>query len=128
GGEELIGIGICWHEHARLGRRDARVAPRIMVGQWIMPEQRAVVAAEPIVPIVARAPLLRQSRGWLEFPLIGAQSEIAAANVDLLAAGHAVNPAADQPVGAIHPVVQPKTQTVDARLIVFRGKTAEQLL
>src|SRR5207249_6654180 len=58
GGKELVRIGISRHKHPRFGRRDVRIASHVMIGQGIVPEQRAVVAAEPVPPIVADTALL----------------------------------------------------------------------
>ena len=85
GGKELIRIGIGWHEDPRGRRREERIAAKSLIGQGIMPEQRAVVAPEPVAPVVARAPLLREARGRLEVASVGVHPEIAAADAHLRA-------------------------------------------
>ena len=102
------------------------IAADVVIRQWIMPEQSAVVAAEPVAPVVARASLLREARRRFEFARVGTQPEIAAADVDILAVSDSMDGASDQPVCAVNPVVESEAQTVDARLIILRCETSEQ--
>ena len=75
----------------RAGRRPRAAARRragcggVVVGQRVVPEQVAVVAAEPVAPVVADAALLRQARGRLHRAGVGPDAEVAAADVDLAA-------------------------------------------
>src|SRR5437773_5594360 len=117
GGKELIRIGAGRHERARFGRSNVGIATDVVIRQWIMPKQGAVVAAEPVSPVVARPSLLREARRRFELASVGTHPEIASADVDFLAAD-SVDGASDQPVGAVNPVVESEAQTVDARLII----------
>src|ERR1043166_2243990 len=63
------------------------VAAKIMIGDGIMPGGRAVVASQPVAPIIARAALLRQTRGWLEGAGVGVHAEIAATDIYLQGKG-----------------------------------------
>src|SRR5437773_2901095 len=98
GGKELVRIGAGRREHARFGRSKVRIATDVVIRQWIMPEQRAVVAAEPVPPVVARASLLGEARRRFEFAGVRTHPEIASTDVDFLAAGDSMDGASDQPV------------------------------
>ena len=91
-----------------------------------MPQQRPVVAAEPVAPVVTDAAVLRQPGQRLERAGVGVQPEVPPANVHRRAPGEAGNAAADQAVGAVHPAVKPVGETVHARLIIGRGKAGKQ--
>src|SRR5262249_57499102 len=52
-GENRGGPGHRPQRHARVGRRQVRVAAQVVVFQGEVPERVAVVAAEPVAPVVA---------------------------------------------------------------------------
>src|ERR1043166_6634388 len=70
-GNRVSGPRLFHPSRARL-RRDSR-----------MPGGRAVVASQPVAPIIPRAALLRQTRGWLEGAGVGVHAEIAATDIYL---------------------------------------------
>src|SRR5438552_12400161 len=125
-----------------------------MIRNRVMPGRRAVVASQPIAPIVARPALLRESRSRLKSPATGVHAEIAATDVhfdrrsrreealtsfavrmSLLTSAPTraqctrltPNNAAQQTIRAVNPIVQPEAQAVHPRLVVSRGKAREEL-
>src|SRR5262249_27110422 len=56
---------------------EMRIAAEIVLGQRVMPAEVAVVAAEPVPPVVAHPSLLRAAAGRFDDPLIGLDAEIA---------------------------------------------------
>ena len=77
-----------------------------MVGQGVVLDQDAVVAAELLAPIVVDAPLLRQARRRFHDSRIGSNSEIATADIDDFPGGQTFDSTADQAVGSVNPVVE----------------------
>ena len=59
-----------------------RIAADVVIGQNVLPHRIAVVAAEPVAPIVAAAAVLRLAGLRVERAVVGADAEIAAAQVD----------------------------------------------
>src|SRR5689334_17297615 len=97
-----------------------------MVGDRIMPDRRAVIAAKPIAPIIARTALLRESRFRLKCAEVRLDAKIAPTDINFywlrnrIADGccFAFDDAAEQAVGAVDPIVETEAEAVDARLIV----------
>ncbi len=71
---------------ARRRRGNVWIAPRVMSGQRIVLKQRAVVAAEPVAPIIPHSTLLGKSGRRLEFASVRMKTKIPAADVDLVSA------------------------------------------
>ena len=74
---EHVGLPASQH-HARRRRRHVWIAPDVVIRNRVMPEEHAVVATEPIAPIVARPTLgnirriiikNEEGRTMLEVPL-----------------------------------------------------------
>src|SRR5262249_11328210 len=86
-GEELAGVGLAGDSDARGGEDGEAIALGVVVGQGVVEQEVAVVAAEPVAPVVADAPLLRQAGGGLDLAGVGADPDVAAADVDLPAGG-----------------------------------------
>src|SRR5688500_5459605 len=97
-----------------------------MVGQGIVLDQHGIATAELVAPVVADATLLGQSRGRLKLAGVGLHPEVAATDIDLTAAGHPADRAADQAVCAVNPVVQTVGQAVDAGLEVLGGEALKE--
>src|SRR5262249_25676055 len=73
------------HLWAHLRRREVRVAAEVVVGQDVVPHWHAVVAAEPVVEIIAAAAVLRLTSGSVDVAGVRADAEVAAGDVDDLA-------------------------------------------
>src|SRR5438309_2336447 len=97
-----------------------------MVRQGVVPCEVRVVAAEPVIPIVADAALLRPAGGRLDLAGIRLDAEVSVAERELLAGG-VRNRAAEQAAGAVDPAVQAVFEAVDAGLVVVRTEAAEEL-
>src|SRR5439155_7731461 len=82
----------------------------------------AVVAAEPVAPIVATAAVLGLAGLGIDQPFIGTDTEVAAANVQFGARFDRLDLAAAVAVGAIDPVVQSPGKAVHAVLRIARVK------
>ncbi len=110
------------------GRGGESVAAGVMVGQGVMLDPRAVVAAELVSPVVSNPSLLGQAGGRLEGPEVGLDPEVATAERHLLAGPLPSDRAADQAIRAVDPVVEPVGQAVDAGLeILGREPPVEEL-
>ena len=81
-GEQLIRIGIRRHKDPRFRRDKIGVPARVVIGQGIMPEQRAVVAAEPVAEIIAHPSLLRDAGRRLEFARVRMHPKVATIDVN----------------------------------------------
>ena len=113
-----------------------------MVRQRIMPADGAVIATEPVSPIVSNAALLSEAGCRLEHACVGIHAKVTATNVDLRvaarrasgvtcfgkAAGFAVNDTAEEAVCTINPIIQTEAEAVDAGLIVFSNEAGKNLL
>src|SRR5262245_38407132 len=109
-----------------------------MIRERIMPAQIAVVAAEPVAPVVAHAALLRASRRRLEFAGVGLDAKVAVAqgHDSPLAPlgrgaggeGPACDVAAEHAARAVDPAVEPIFEAVDAGLIVARAEATVEFL
>ena len=64
-----------------VGRRHVRVAAQVVVGQHELPHRIAVVAAEPVVPVVAVAAVLRVAGLRIELARVGADAKVAAVGI-----------------------------------------------
>ena len=93
-----------------------------MIRDRVLPCRNAIIAPEPISPVVATAALLGEAGFGLERAGVRVHSEIAATNINFAGlrlltsavtrtkrAGFAVNDSAAEAVGAVDPVVQAKT-------------------
>src|SRR5262249_3911446 len=117
-----------WHNNARLGSGHTGVPPNISVGQRIKAQERPVVAAKPVVPIISHAALLCQTGHRFELAGVGVQAKLLVADVDLLAANGATDHTAEQPVCSINPVVESEAEAVDPGLVIIRVESTEQSL
>src|SRR5688572_5973743 len=106
---------------------DMRVAAQVALLQRIVPQQSAVIAAEPVAPIVAHAPLLRPPNHRLDLACVRPAAEVTPDQLRRLASLETADLASKQPTGTIDPVVQAVAEAVDASLVVVRRKSAEQL-
>src|SRR5262249_9173906 len=107
---------------ARIGRRQVRIAAQVVVGQDVVPHRIAVVAAEPVAPVVAAAAVLRLTALQVDLAGVGLDAKIATANVHDLAGLERLDLAAAVAVGAVDPVVQAPDEAVDAVLLVALGE------
>src|SRR5262249_26044824 len=97
---------------------------QVVVVEGEMPHRVAVVAAEPVAPVVATAAVLRLSRHGVEVAVIGANAQVAAGDVDGLAGLRRLDASAAIAVGDVDPVVEAPRQRVDAVLLVALDKAA----
>ena len=70
--------GLLGHVDAAVGRRHVRVAAQVVVGQHELVHRVAVCVAEPVVPIVAVAAVLRGAGLRIEQALVGPDAKVAA--------------------------------------------------
>src|SRR5262245_32974898 len=90
-------------------------------------EQRVgVVEAEPVAPVIALAPELRDAADQLHLAGVGADAEVLALEVELLAGLLRRDDARAPAVGAINPSVEPPAQAVDAELGVAFLEAGEE--
>src|SRR5215472_9530671 len=120
-----------------------------MIGNWIMPRRGAVVAPEPISPIVSRASLLCKPGGGFENAGLRMHAKVSSSYIHFRSCrrlticsatlsfgvwtldhspGLSPNDSAQKSVGSVNPVVQAERKAIDARLIIPRRKACEQLL
>src|SRR2546427_5445 len=97
-----------------------------MVGEDEMVHRVAVVAAEPVAPVVPAAAILRLAGLQVNQALVGADAEVAAAEVHHGPRLERLDPAAAVAVGTVNPVVEPPDETVDAVLLVALLEAGEQ--
>src|SRR5262249_39882395 len=125
---------------ARSGRGDVRVAAEVAIVNRIKPGGGAVVAAEPIAPVIARAGLLREAAGGPPPPRGWGGPEIPATNVHFCTRGSRSedafagsggqsaeigDDAAEESVSAVDPIIQAEAEAVDARLVIAGVETGE---
>src|SRR5438270_2331531 len=90
-------------------------------------EQRvAVVAAEPVAPVVALAAEFALARDGFDQSLIRFDAEVAAVEVDALSGLERLGMSAAPAVGAVEPAVEAPPQAVDPELRVARLEAAVQ--
>src|SRR5216683_2551662 len=122
----MVRIRIIGNEDRRCWGRQVSIAAKVVVGQRVVPAEIAVVAAEPVGPIVAHPALLRPSRSRLKNALVRIDAEIAITQAHGLAP-KAADRAAEHSTRAVYPAVQAVLQAVHARLIIVGPEAAEQL-
>src|SRR5262245_29918356 len=114
--------------HRGSGVGDMRVAAEVVVGERVVPAQLAVVAAEPVAPVVPHEALLSPPRRRLDRAGVRLDAKIAVAQVQCLAGEVTLDLTAEEATRAVHPAVEAILQTVHAPLVVFSAETAVQLL
>src|SRR4029077_860229 len=104
-----------------------RVAAQIVIVQNKVIHGIAVIAAEPVAPIIPALAVLSLPRLRLEDAVIGPKTKIAAADADHLACLLRLDAAAAVAVGAVKPVVQTPDEAVEPMLrIAFREPGEER--
>ena len=90
-----------------------------------MKQQTAIVAAEPIPPLVPRPALLRPPADRFHFATVGPKAKVPIPQVGLapLLVSHLTTEDARRPM---HPMVQSPSQAVDPRLIVVRFESRQE--
>src|SRR5262249_29404975 len=78
---EVVGVGALGYEDGGGGRDQVRVAAQVVVGEGVVPAEGAVVAAEPVTPVVAHPALLGPPGGRLQDPGVGLDAEVPVAEV-----------------------------------------------
>src|SRR5437588_3365248 len=104
------------------------VAADVLVGEDKLIHGVAVVAAEPVAPIVAAAAELRLAGLGVNEPLIGPNAKIAPANVKRLSGLDRARPSAAVAVGTVDPVVQTPNEAIDTMLGITRMEAGEERL
>jgi hypothetical protein len=120
------------------GRGEVRIAAEVVVFERVVPQRVAVVAAEPVSPVVALSAELRLATLGVDLARIGANPQIAAVDVDLRSrtcasgwcavfhsrserttqGGDRLDHPAAVAVADVQPVIQAPPQAVDAVLLV----------
>ena len=101
-----------------------RVATYIVVGQNVMPERVTILNAKPVSPIVSGPAELGGPALRVDFPRVGSNSKVAAADLvfgsGLVRIDSAVLAIAGvvASTGAIDPVVQATSQSIDTQLLI----------
>ena len=113
---------------ARIGGGHMRITADVMIFEHVMIHGVAVIAAEPVTPVVAAAAELGLAGLSVDQALVGANAKIPAANVQRLPSLHGLRPAAAVAVGAVDPVIQPPDEAIDAVLLVALGEAGEERL
>src|SRR5262245_22187843 len=120
------------------------ITTQVMIRNWIMPQQRAVIATEPVIPIIADASLLGEAAGRFEDTGPRLKTKVAATDIDLKARRNAgvwrfrarsqvkrtsgaMNGAAQKSVRPVNPIIQSQAQAVDTRLVVFGDEALQYL-
>src|SRR4051794_11433619 len=98
-----------------------------MIWQRIMPAEMRVVAAEPVVPIVAHSALLRSAARRLDFAGVRLDAKVPVAERERRAV-ETRDVAAKQAARAVNPAVQPVFEAIDAGLEVLGAEAAIELL
>ena len=96
------------------------IAAQVVVRDRVMPGSGAVVATQPVAPIIAHPPLLREAAGRLKGARVRVHTKIPAADVHLPPAGNSMDDSAQQTIRAVNPIIQPQAQAVDPRLVILR--------
>src|SRR5687767_3497706 len=92
-----------------------------------MPKRIGVVAAEPVIPLVAASAELSLTRLSFHFVLVRTNAQIAATDWQLRACLHGFDFSAAVTVGDVEPIVDSPTESVGAMLLIPRDETGEQL-
>ena len=79
--EELIRIRPFRHVDRNRRRCHVRIATQVVIGQRVVAAKIAVVAAEPVVPVVTHSPLLRAARGRFHFARIRLDAKVTIAQI-----------------------------------------------
>src|SRR5262249_38210809 len=117
-------------------RQHMRIAAQRVIRERIMPAEVAVIAAEPVAPVVAHAALLRTSSGGVQVaggPL-DAKVAVSEGNNVFLRAGRgwlqrpARDVAAEHAARTVDPAVEAVFEAVDASLIVAGAEAAVEFL
>src|SRR5882724_649415 len=91
-----------------------------------MPEDDAVLIAEPVAKIIAHPAELRAAGGRLKFAGIGLHSKITAADLDFFAALNAFNNIVTDAAGAVDPAIEAPGEAIHLPLLIFRAKAGEE--
>ena len=118
--EDAIRVGIRGDVDARRRRGDLRVSPRVVFGKREVEKRATVFATEPVAPIVAHAPVLREPGDGLERAGVRVHAEVVTANI------HAADDSAEQTICAVNPIIQAEREAVDARLVVVGHEAGEE--
>src|SRR5262249_49780444 len=111
---------------AGVGRRVARVAAGVALGERVLPGPDGVAVAEPVAPIVAGPAVLRLAALGFEGSVVGPGAEVAALDVAGLARLDGFDLAAAVAVGAVDPAVEAVLEAVDEVLRVPLSEAGEQ--
>src|SRR5262249_26138876 len=63
---EPVAVGTVADDHVVVRGSDVRIAAEVVVGERIVAQERAVVAAEPVAPVVANPAMLRPAGGGFD--------------------------------------------------------------
>src|SRR5207248_2860731 len=97
--------------------------------QHVMKQRMAVVAAEPVAPVVRISAILRHSGFELHQSLIRPDAQIFSAQIEPGIALPGLNDTAAPAVSAVNPVIESPAQRVDAKLrIPFFESFKERLV
>src|SRR3954469_10559146 len=105
-----------------------RISSQVLFTERILPNEGAIIAAEPIPEIIANASLLRQPGGCFKFAGIGMKTEIASTDIQRLLEFSAGDQPADQSIRAVKPIIQSERKAVHPRLVIIRREAGKELL
>ena len=101
------------------------IAAQVAVCQRVVPGQVAIIAAEPVAPVIAHPALLRAPLGRLDGAHVRLDTEIAVREMMHRPACKAADLAAEDPPCPIDPVIQAINKAIHACLVIVRGEAGE---
>ena len=107
------------------GRSHVWISPDIVIGQGIEPGRIAVVAAEPVAPVIAIGPELRLARLGIDNSFVGPEAQIAAADAGFFSRLQRPDRTAAISVRGMDPVVQTPSRVIDTVLLVALPEAGE---
>src|SRR5205807_6220088 len=120
---ELVGVSLKNRINPWLGRRHVRIAPQVMFGHRKMPDQRAVIATEPVTKIIAHSALLAESADRLEVAAVRLNPKIATAQFGRISSDRAGDGSSKQTRRSIDPAIEAPRKPIHAGLEIMRGKS-----
>src|SRR5262245_29951838 len=106
------------------------IASHVVVRQYELIHRIRIVAAKPVIPVIARAAKLCLAGGTIDQAFVGANTKVAAANVYRLKIGleRRTDSTAAIPVCSVDPAIEPPTETIQTVLLITLGETREKNL
>ena len=93
-----------------------------------MQQQRAVIAAEPVAPVIANSPLLSRPGCWFNDSRVRIETKIALPESQCRSGFRAGDLTTKQTARTINPAVETILETVDSRLKIMSRKAGQKFL